>query len=90
MTKQIKVGSISVNIPDYSNDVGQALDMLQNNYEEGNVQALFVVFATKDSIASAVVGNSMVLPFVAMAASTIAGNVLDNIEDSFNKQHEED
>jgi hypothetical protein len=83
MTKELNLGALKLSIPDYNTEVGKAIEALQNQYEAGNVRALLVVYATKDSIGSAVVGDGMVVPFVAMAASTVAGNTLDQIEDAF-------
>jgi hypothetical protein len=82
MTKELNIGNIKLSLPDYNSDVGRAIELLQNQYESGNIKAMLVVYATNDSIASAIVGDSMVIPFVSMAAEVISATALDQIEES--------
>jgi hypothetical protein len=82
MTKEFNVGSVKIALPDYNSDVGRAIEFLQNQYESGNIRSMLLVYATKDSIGSAIVGDAMTIPFVTMAASTIANEQLSIIEDS--------
>jgi hypothetical protein len=87
MSKDLNIGSIKISIPDYNSDVGKAIEILQNHHESGDLRALFVAFATKDSIASAIVGDAMVIPFVCMAADVIANDALDGMQDSLSSKH---
>lgn len=89
MSKEFNLGKLKITIPEHQRDVGQAMELLQNQHEQGNLTAMFVVFATKETIGSALVGNSMVIPFTCMAANVLSSQVLDNIESSFST-HEED
>lgn len=81
MTKKITVAGMSINIPEYNNSIGKAVQHIQNEYEAGNISALFVVFAYKDGVQHLNVGNPMIVPFVSMAAITYANAALDEVED---------
>ena len=77
--KELNIGAMKLAIPDYNSDVGKSIEHLQNEYESGNVRAIFLVCITKTDIVSSVVGDGMVLPFAAMSAGVIADRALDGI-----------
>lgn len=82
MSKELNLGALKVNIPDYTNShIGKAIELIQNDYEAGNLRAMFVVWASKDGVSRAIVGDQLVMPGVLMHASIVAGAALDNIED---------
>ena len=88
--KELNIGEMKLSIPDYNSDVWKAIELLQNEYESGNVRAIFLVCATKRGIVSSIVGDGMVLPFATMSAGVIAEQVLDNIMDSLVGEVESD
>jgi hypothetical protein len=81
MGKEVNIGSMKLSLPDYNSDVGRAIEQLQNDYEGGNVRALFAIYATKTTIRPIIAGDGMVIPFTAMAASAVSGAVLESVED---------
>ena len=80
--KELNIGAMKLSIPDYSSDVGQVVEKLQNEYESGNIRAMFVVYSTTERVNYAAVGDAMVLPFMSMCSRLIAERELDDIEDS--------
>jgi hypothetical protein len=82
MSKPLNIGSLRIEVPEHSTEVGRALDALQNAYEAGKVKTLFVVYASDNGISSAVAGNAMTIPFTALAASAISDRILGDITDS--------
>lgn len=80
--KELNIGAMKLAIPDYSSDVGQAIERLQNECEAGNMRAAFLVYATNERLNFAAVGDQMVLPFVMMVTRILAERELQDIEDS--------
>lgn len=80
MKKELNIGAMTLAIPDYSSDVGQILELMQNEYEAGNMRAAFVVYATKEKLNFAAVGDKMVLPFVTMVSHCVARRDLEDID----------
>ena len=80
MSKELNIGSMKFSIPDYNTDVGKAVEFLQNQYEAGNIRAIFLVCATKASLHTAVVGDGMIKPLTAIAANAMSAMILDEIE----------
>lgn len=80
--KELNIGAMKLSIPDHNSEVGKAIELLQNEYEKGNIRAIFLVCATKTGVVSSVVGDGMVLPFVTMSAGVLANRLMEDIEDS--------
>ena len=90
MSKNLKIGSMKLTIPEHSSEIGRALERLQNEYESGKMKALFCVFAVEDGVAVALAGNKMLMPFVAIAANAVSENIIDEIATAFMSPEQED
>lgn len=71
----------NIPVPEHDPSVGRAVQALQDAYERGEVKSLLLVYASNVGLASAIVGNAMTLPFVALAAEALAGDLISNLQD---------
>lgn len=80
MTKQVNIGSIKIDVPDYNSDVGKAVEALQNLYERGEVRSLLMVCTTKTGAVCTAVGDYMTMPFVALTAEALAARLVEDLQ----------
>ncbi len=79
MKKQVKVGGMSLDIPDHDARIGQVVQALQDAYEKGDVRGLLLVYASDSGITSLVAASPLALPAVALAANALSERVLDGL-----------
>lgn len=83
MSKHVNIGSMRIDLPDYNTDVGQAVEKLQNLYEQGEISSLLFACVTKSGLVATVVGDYLTMPTAAIAASTLGERVVEDVQSHF-------
>jgi len=79
MEKKVRVGGMSIDIPDHDARIGAVVQALQDAYEKGEVKGLMLVYASDSGITSLVAASQLALPAVALAANALSERVLDQM-----------
>ena len=79
MKKQVKVGGMSLDIPDHDSRIGEVVQALQDAYERGEVRGLMVVRASDSGLQSQVAASALAMPAVALAANALSEQILENL-----------
>lgn len=83
MKKQIKVGGMSLDIPEHDARIGSLVEAIQTAYEKGQVKGLLIVSVGDSGIQSAVAAPPAFMPAVAMAGCALCERVLEGLHDHF-------
>lgn len=90
MTKNLKIGNINLSIPEYSSEVGRAIEALTNAHESGQVKSLIAVWVGDMGVTSAVSGNRMMMPAGAIIAESLASRIICEFGESVYEDEDPD
>lgn len=79
MKKSMRVGGVSLDIPDHTPQIGELITALQNMYERGELRSILVVTTSDTRTQASVVGNPVHLAMLGVVASELSSNLLDSI-----------
>lgn len=79
MKRQVKVGGMSLDIPDHDTRIGSAVQALQDAYEKGEVKGLLLIVASDEGLMSVVAAPPMALPGLALAGNALTERILDGL-----------
>jgi hypothetical protein len=79
MKKQVKVGGMSLDIPEHDTRIGSAVQALQDAYEKGDVKGVLIIVAADDGLTSVIAAPPIMLPGIALAGNALTERVLDGL-----------